>query len=124
MTTSLPSYSFITSSEMFTSSPKHVRPRHPAKPVEFINMKTPLLSHLDPLNTGTIPSWSLIQYWSELGIPDAKQSLREIGISAEQECLDLKNVSNLLNDEINQSIEYLNYPSSQAALVTLYNEVI
>jgi hypothetical protein len=46
----------------------------------------------------------LVQYWGGLGVEDGSQVLEDLGLSADEERLDLKIVSQKLNDEIGQAL--------------------
>jgi len=123
MTSSFPSYGFITSAEVFTTSPKfnpHHHHKHEAAGVHLLH--TPLLTHLDPYHTGFVTSQFLIDYWKDLGVDDGIQVLQDLGLDEER--IDLKIVSEKLNDEIWHGVEVLSYPSAQAAIATLYDEVL
>ena len=52
---------------------------------------------------------TLIHYWSSLGVTDCSQVLEDLGLSADEERLDLKIVSQKLNDEIGQALEIVRY---------------
>eukprot|EP00090_Calanus_glacialis_P014347 TRINITY_DN23134_c0_g1_i14.p1 TRINITY_DN23134_c0_g1~~TRINITY_DN23134_c0_g1_i14.p1 ORF type:complete len:677 (-),score=207.88 TRINITY_DN23134_c0_g1_i14:108-2138(-) len=132
MTSSFPSYDFKTP-EIFTTSPK-------IDPTTFIynpgpvkssrrrpviqNLNIPLLSHLEPHNTGFLSPQCLVHYWEGLGVEDGSQVLEDLGLSADEERLDLRIVSQKLNDEIGQALEIVSYASVQAAIATLYDEVV
>jgi len=50
--------------------------------------------------------------------------LEDLGLGVEEDRLDLKIVSEKLNDEIWHVVELMSYASAQAAIATLYNEVL
>merc|ERR1719347_405162 len=125
MTSSFPSYGFITSAEVFTTSPKLIQ-HHPEylQAVGIPHLHTPLLTHLDPHQTGFATPQCLVEYWKYLGVEDGNQVLEDLGLGVEADKLDLKIVSEKLNDEIWHIVELLSYASAQAAIATLYNEVL
>ena len=51
----------------------------------------------------------LEQYWEGLGVADGSQVLEDLGLSAAEERLDLRIVSQKLNDEIGQALEIVRY---------------
>ena len=48
---------------------------------------------------------TLVQYWSSLGLADGGQVLEDLGLSVDEERLDLSIVSQRLNEEIGQALE-------------------
>ena len=48
---------------------------------------------------------TLVHYWSSLGLPDGGQVLEDLGLSVDEEILDLSDVSKRLNEEIGQPLE-------------------
>ena len=85
----------------------------------------------------------LLQYWSSLGIADGTQVLEDLGLSVDAEILDLRILSQRLNEEIAQALDILRYgslltefgnilsfllplryPSLCAAITTLLDEVM
>lgn len=128
MTSSFPSYGFITSAEVFTTSPKFNPPHHHnhghVQAVGVHLLHTPLLTHLDPNLTGFVTPRCLVDYWKDLGVEDGNQILEDLGMSVDEERIDLKILSEKLNDEIWHGVEVLSYASAQAAIATLYDEVL
>jgi len=128
MTSSFPSYGFITSAEVFTTSPKFNPPHHHnhghVQAVGAHHLHTPLLTHLDPNLTGFVTSRCLVDYWKDLGVEDGNQILEDLGLSIDEERIDLKILSEKLNYEIWHGVEVLSYASAQAAIATLYDEVL
>ena len=50
-----------------------------------------------------------MHYWEGLGVVDGSQVLEDLGLSADEERLDLRIVSQKLNDEIGQALEIVRY---------------
>ena len=50
---------------------------------------------------------TLIHYWSSLGVADGSHVLEDLGLSVNEEILDLKIVSQRLNEEIGQALDIL-----------------
>jgi hypothetical protein len=46
-----------------------------------------------------------VHYWEGLGVADGSKVLEDLGLCADEERLDLKLVSQKLNDEIGQALE-------------------
>jgi len=120
------------SCDIFTTSPTLQPPAH------FINtgptrssscgsveqhLNIPLLSHLDPHNTGFLIPLSVTSYWESLGVADGNQVLEDLGLDKEQGRLNTRTVSQRLNEEIVQLLEIVRYPAVQAAIATLWDEV-
>ena len=50
---------------------------------------------------------TLVHYWSSLGVTDANQVLEDLGFGLDAERLDLRFVSQRLNEEIEQALEII-----------------
>ena len=48
---------------------------------------------------------TLVHYWASLGLADGEQVLEDLGLSVDEEILDLSDVSKRLNEEIGQPLE-------------------
>jgi uncharacterized protein with PIN domain len=127
MATSFPSYGFITAAEVFTTSPKFCPTQYQSivhtRASGAHHLHTSLLTHLDPHNTGYVSPQCLVEYWQDLGIGDGNTVIEDLGLNVEEERIDLRILSEKLNDEIWQGVEVVSYASAQAA-ITLYDEVL
>jgi len=126
MTSSSPSYK-TSSTEVFTTSPK--MPSLPqlnhfqgscSPPVS--QYQPPLLSHLDPQNSGFVSAQLLVHYWAGLGLQGTEGLLDELGLGAE-EIVDRVGLTKRFREEIYQAMEIVSYGGAQAAMVTLLDEV-
>ena len=66
---------------------------------------------------------TLLSYWESIGVNYGHQVLADLGLGDKSARIDLKELSDLLNDELNQSKDIISYPTINAAIATLQHEV-
>eukprot|EP00090_Calanus_glacialis_P044794 TRINITY_DN8028_c0_g1_i1.p1 TRINITY_DN8028_c0_g1~~TRINITY_DN8028_c0_g1_i1.p1 ORF type:complete len:1022 (-),score=304.52 TRINITY_DN8028_c0_g1_i1:104-3169(-) len=82
-----------------------------------------LFSSLDAGSAGLVTTPTLLSYWESIGVDCGHQVLADLGLVDKSARIDLKELSNLLNDELNQSKDIISYPTINAAIATLQHEV-
>jgi len=82
-----------------------------------------LFSSLDVGGTGLATTSALLTYWESIGVVCGHQVLADLGLGDTAPTIDLKELSNLLNDELNQSKDIISYPTITAAIATLQQEM-
>jgi len=78
---------------------------------------------IDPLHTGHAPVSSILEYWESLGISHPAEVLLELGLSrSDRSEIDLRHLTFLLEEEINQSQDIFRYSTIKTGLQTFLNE--
>jgi len=90
-------------------------------PISFLD--TELFSYLDTESVGLATISTLLSYWESIGVTCGVQVLADLGLAGKQGGIDLKELSDLLNDELNQSKAIISYPTINAGIATLQHEV-